>query len=261
MLAVLGSLLGSLLILRILSSRGRFSMASNGLSLGRFTNLDQEIAPEYSNPRNVPAPESSPASTTEAQPLAIPLPHDTVTLSTAVSQRSPYQASATSLAASVSDAASYPSSAAPSSESSQSSTVTGGKSTVAPTAKEQRKPQAPPRESEASQNDPYQATTQTTQQSLLQLDGTLQQIGVNPQDASLIRRVALVRLANDPPALAEYFGPSSSVVASIPKPPSQSESAAPKHPDSDPTPNPQRTAQDAPHQKFAPEGKLLNVSA
>jgi hypothetical protein len=243
-------------------------MASPGLALSGFKNLDQELGAEYSSPLITPGPESIPAAT-EVQPLPVALPHDTVTLSTAGSQRATYQPTAFSSAVSVSGAAFDPPArtnransealAARNSEGSHSST-TGGEATTTSTTKPSPHTPAAPRESDVALNDPYRAATQTTQQSLLQLDRTLQQIGVNPQHTSLIRRVALIRLANDPPALGEYFGPPPSVAPIAPGPATQTESAAKPSSTSRTTSENSIAEQDGTHQTFAPQGKRLNVS-
>jgi hypothetical protein len=242
-------------------------MASPVLALSRFTNLDQEFAPEYPNQLTG----STSGSVADVQPLPFGIPQDTVALSSAGTQPEPYQTPAATLAAPLSAAASYvpvrpkentsPASTTRNSNSSQSSIKSSAESKASSLPKAPPKPEAAPRESEASQNDPYQATTQTTQQSLLQLDRTLQQIGVDPQHTSLVRRVALVRLANDPPALGEYFGPPSSVVASASNSISQAAAPTPEPSDLKPTPNIPKASADAPHRPFVPQGKLLNVSA
>jgi hypothetical protein len=53
-----------------------------------------------------------------------------------------------------------------------------------------------------------QASSVTAQEQLQQLDRTLQQLGINPESVSLIRRVELLRLADNPAALQQYFQPS-----------------------------------------------------
>ncbi len=249
-------------------------MASPGLALSGFTNLDQEFAPEYSNPLSGSAPSNS-AAGTDFQPVPVKIAHDTVTLSNTRSQSDPYQAPGTIAAAAASAVASNqsvppkastpPISTTRNSDSSQTSTKGETESTIASVPKPPPKPEATARPSAATQDDSYQATTQTTQQSLLQLDRTLQQIGVDPQHTSLVRRVALVRLANDPPALGEYFGPPSSVAETVAETaassPARTHAAAPEPSASKPAANTPKTSPDAPHRSFVPPGKLLNVSA
>ncbi len=246
-------------------------MASPGLALTRFTNLDQEFAPEYSNALVGPTSENSAAGTT-SQPTSTSLPHDTVTLSNAVPLSEPYQTTGTSTATSLASISTFPpvrsKTAFPASttgnpESPQSPAQTRAELAASSTLKAPPKPTAPPppRESEAAQDDSYQPTTQSTQRSLLQLDRTLQQIGVDPQHTSLVRRVALVRLANDPPALGEYFGPPSIVAAATASSPAEARPPATESASSKSTPDTPKPSADAPHRSFVPQGKLLNVSA
>jgi hypothetical protein len=244
-------------------------MASPVLALSRFTNLDQESAPEYATQLTV-STHGSGADSADVQPLPLGIPEDTVTLSSARTQPNSYSTPAATPAPSLSAAASYlpvrakenisPDLNTRNARSTQSSTNSIGDSTTSSLSKAPPKPAPPPRESEASQDDPYQATNQTTQQSLLQLDRTLEQIGVDPQHTSLVRRVALVRLANDPPALGEYFGPASSVAASTTNSSSPASSPAPEPSDSKVTPDVPKASTDTSHRSFVPQGKLLNVS-
>jgi hypothetical protein len=239
-------------------------MASPDLALSRFTNLDQEFAPEYPNPLTGSASENN-AVGSAFQPLPISIPHDTVTPSKPSSEPEPFRSLGTSAAPSLSSAATYSKvptkektsavSTVRNSENSQSSNTGSAKSTASSTPKAPPEPEAAPRETEAPQEDSYQTTTQ---QSLLQLDRTLQQIGVDPQHTSLVRRVALVRLANDPPALGEYFGPPSAVAASISSSPAQTNSPAPEPTTTDEV---SKASTDPPHRHFVSQGKLLDVTA
>jgi hypothetical protein len=224
-------------------------MASPGLALSRSTNLDQEFAPEYQSPLTGSAPGNS-ASGSDVQPLPIGTPHDTVTLSNSGSQHELHQALVTSSASSAFSAAAYPTIRAKASI-----------SAVSAIPKASPKPESAPREAEVPKEDLYQATTQNTQQSLLQLDRTLQQIGVDPQHTSLVRRVALVRLANDPPALGEYFGPPSAASAAASNSAAETNSPAPEHTTFKSTADVAKTSSDAPRRPFLPQGKLLNVTA
>lgn len=52
---------------------------------------------------------------------------------------------------------------------------------------------------------PPPAARPTPQESLQQLDESLQRVGINPQSVSLIRRVQFLSLADDPLALEQYF--------------------------------------------------------
>ncbi|HEY0703527.1 MAG TPA: hypothetical protein VGD60_12235 [Candidatus Acidoferrales bacterium] len=251
-------------------------MASPGLALSGFANLDQEVAPEYPNGFTAaPGSANRSAAATEIQPLPIAIPHDTVTLSSSAAPRATYQESGTNPAAApLSAPAFYPpgrasrataTAAVPATESpanSQSTAAKHGESTALSETQTLPKPAPAPHETDASQNDPYRASTQTTQQSLLQLDRTLQQIGINPQRTSLIRRVALVRLANDPPALGQYFGASPSVTAPASSASTKTESTQqptqrPASPDAAST----ESATETSHQTFGTNGKRLNVSA
>jgi hypothetical protein len=245
-------------------------MASPGLALSGFTNLDQEFAPEYQNSLTGSAPGNSTAGS-DVQPLPIGTPHDTVTLSNPGSEPDQYQSLRTTAAASFPSAAHYPTvrdkaSISPvlserNSERSQSSTKESADARASSTPKAPPKLEAVPSETEAPQEDSYQATTQTAQQSLLQLDRTLQQIGVDPQHTSLVRRVALVRLANDPPALGEYFGPPSAVAATTSNFHAETRSPAPEPATPTPTTDTVNAPSEPLHRSFLPEGKLLNVIA
>src|ERR1700733_3684901 len=53
-----------------------------------------------------------------------------------------------------------------------------------------------------------QPSSVNAQEQLQELDRTLQQLGINPESVSLIRRVELLVLANNPAALQQYFQPS-----------------------------------------------------
>jgi hypothetical protein len=63
----------------------------------------------------------------------------------------------------------------------------------------------------------------TPKTQLQQLDRTLQQLGINPESVSLNRRVELLRLADNPAALQQYFQPSFAPSAGLSSlPPSRS---------------------------------------
>jgi hypothetical protein len=68
------------------------------------------------------------------------------------------------------------------------------------------------------------AAESTAEQSLRELNRSLEEIGINPDSISLIRRAQLLPLANDPTALREYFrtsGVTGTVTESAPTPNSQ----------------------------------------
>jgi hypothetical protein len=61
------------------------------------------------------------------------------------------------------------------------------------------------------------AARPTPQESLQQLEESLQRVGINPQSLSLIRRVQLLNLSDDPLALEEYFQSPTPVAVQTPQ--------------------------------------------
>jgi hypothetical protein len=252
-----------------LTDGGTLSMASPILLLSRFTNLDQEFASDRPN-QLTGSTSGSGSDGPDVQRLPLGIPEDTTTLSSERTLPDPYQTPAATPATSL-PAASYapvrdeentsPGSTRRITDNSQSPANSSAESTSSPVPKGPLQPEVAPRESKGSQDDSYQATSQTTQQSPLQLDRTLQQIGVDPQHTSLVRRVALVRLANDPSALGEYFDPPSAVSASYSSSPAQTNSSASDASASRLAPDTPEAPADAPHRSFVAQSKLLNVSA
>jgi hypothetical protein len=197
-------------------------MSSIGLALSRTTGVSQEFAQE-------PAPNRIPISPTPDAAISGPgsnsvlsdLPEDTVTISNALPapRNQPTKGGVlhgensvvpeTSLAA----AGSYD--------------LLNAKSGSNPSAvsSAQVKADGAP---EASKTAATQASSVTAQEQLQQLDRTLQQLGINPESVSLIRRVELIRLANNPAALEQYFqSPSASNTGSASQGPSSAAAPTP----------------------------------
>ena len=198
-------------------------MSSVGLALSRTTSVSQEFAQE-------PAPNRIPTSPTPDAAISGPgsnsvlsdLPEDSVTISNALlpaPRNQPTKGGVlhgensvvpeTSLAA----AGSYD--------------LLNAKSGSNPSAvsSAQVKADGTPK---ASKTAAAQASSVTAQEQLQQLDRTLQQLGINPESVSLIRRVELIRLANNPAALEQYFqSPSASTTGSASQGPSSAAAPTP----------------------------------
>ena len=192
-------------------------MSSVGLALGRTTSVSQEFAQEPAPNRISISPTSDAAiSGPGSNSVLSDLPEDTVTISNAplpAPRNQPTKGGVlhggnsvvpeTSLGA----AGSY--------------NVLNAKSGSNPSAVSSAMP-------EASKTAAAQASSVTAQEQLQQLDRTLQQLGINPESVSLIRRVELIRLANNPAALEEYFqSPSASTTGSASQGPSSAAAPTP----------------------------------
>ena len=110
------------------------------------------------------------------------------------------------------------------------------------------------------------ATAQTSgpiaQESLQQLDRTLQQIGINPQSISLIRRVELLSFANDPLALEQYFRTPPAGTAEVSRPSSTTAAPAPTYTVSSKSgPDPLTAGPSQAQPQATTQGKHLNISA
>ena len=197
-------------------------MSSVGLALSRTTSVSQEFAQE-------PAPNRIPTSPTPDAAISGPgsnsvlsdLPEDSVTISNALlpaPRNQPTKGGVlhgensvvpeTSLAAAGNDLLNAKSGSNPSAVRSA-----------------QVKADGTPK---ASKTAAAQASSVTAQEQLQQLDRTLQQLGINPESVSLIRRVELIRLANNPAALEQYFqSPSASTTGSASQGPSSAAAPTP----------------------------------
>jgi len=184
-------------------------MSSVGLALNRTASVGQEFAQE-------PPPNSAPTSPYRDPVIGGPTPNslssaapeDTVTISNTLSPSRPPQNQFTD-------------------------GVLGGTNPAAPDASRaaagrddllNAKPSSNPSAVNSAQvtanGDPKslktsaaQPSSVTAQEQLQELDRTLQQLGINPEGVSLIRRVELLRLANDPAALEQYFQSSPSTAS------------------------------------------------
>jgi|SRR5271156_357428 len=223
-------------------------MSSVGLAPSSATSISQEFAQEQ--PPN-PIPTSASLDTFIGAPVQNPLssevPQDTVTLSSALlpptlpqhqsTKGLPPGAPETSRAA----AGRYD--------------LLNAKSNSNPTAVKSALVKA----DGTPQANLVQVSSPNAQEELQQLDRTLQQLGINPQTVSLIRRVELLRLANDPAALEQYFQSAAGIATQIPSAaaasPPQTQAAGSSSNDSTYAP---ATGQSP---KSAVRGSPLNVSA
>jgi hypothetical protein len=200
--------------LRGLPIAGRsIEMSSVGLALIRTASVSQEFAQE-------PPPSSTPTSPYQdpliggSTPNSLPpnIPEDTVTISNTRSpSRPPQNESANDVLGGVLGGAN---SAAP-----EAARAAAGHDDLL-NAKPNSNRSAVNSAQVSANGDPKSLNTTAAQPSsvnaqeqLQELDRTLQQLGINPESVSLIRRVELLRLANDPAALQQYFQSSPSTAA------------------------------------------------
>jgi hypothetical protein len=105
---------------------------------------------------------------------------------------------------------------------------------------------------------PSQGFHSSAQQSLQQLDESLQRMGIDPQRISLIRRVEALNLADDPLALEQYFRSSASPVPQA----NQQTPGSSSYVGSNQSTKPTDQAADGDKQDFTPTaGFLLNISS
>ena len=189
-------------------------MSSVGLTLSGTILIGQEFAQEQpTNPASASAPVDPVAGAPVQNLLAPGAPQDTVTLSHGrLPSSTPQNQSTKGLTQGAPSAASETSRAAAGRYDLLNAKSNSGSSAV---ASAQINSDGTPK---TSQTAVVQASSVTAQEQLQQLDRTLQRLGINPQTVSLIRRVELVGLANDPAALEQYFqsptspaGPATSV--------------------------------------------------
>jgi hypothetical protein len=168
-------------------------MSFAGLALSRTDSVRQDFAQEAA-PNRIPTSRAPDAAYLASNPSSVPsdLPEDTVTISNPPLRTSPNQ-STKGGAFSVENSGHYD--------------LLNAKSNSNPSAvsSAQVKADGTPKTSKAAA---AQAPSVTAQEQLQQLDRTLQQLGINPESVSLIRRVELLRLADNPAALQQYFQPS-----------------------------------------------------
>jgi hypothetical protein len=178
-------------------------MSFVGLALSRTDSVRQEFAQEPA-PSRIPTSRAPDAVYLASNPSSVPsdLPDDTVTISNPLlrtSQNQPIKGGVFGVE----------NSAAPETSSAAAGhyDLLNTKSNPNPSAvsSAQVKADGTPKTSKAAVT---QASSVTAQEQLQQLDRTLQQLGINPESVSLIRRVELLRLADNPAALQQYFQPS-----------------------------------------------------
>jgi hypothetical protein len=176
------------------------AMSSVGLALSRTASISQEFAQEPA-PNRIP---TSPAPDNVAlgpPPNFAPseVPEDTVTISKALLPAPQNQSTKGGVIRGENSAAPETSRAA-----AGSYDLLNAKSNSNPSAvsSAQVKADGTPKSSKSTA---VQPTSVSAQEQLQQLDRTLQQLGINPESVSLIRRVELLRLANNPAALEQYF--------------------------------------------------------
>lgn len=180
-------------------------MSSVGLALNRTASVSQEFAQE-------PPPNPTPTSQYRdpviagAAPNSFPstIPEDTVTISNSLA---PSRLSQNQAANSVPGGAPEASRAA-----AGQYDLLNAKQNSNPSAVNSAQVGADgtPKSSNTTGSQPSSVNAQVQ---LQELDRTLQQLGINPESVSLIRRVELLRLANDPAALQQYFQSSPSSAA------------------------------------------------
>ena len=178
-------------------------MSFVGLALSRTDSVRQEFAQEPA-PNRIPTSRAPDAAYPASNPSAVPsdLPEDTVTISNPLLRTSQNQSTKGGVLGVENSAAPETSSAA-----AGHYDLLNAKSNSNPSAvsSAQVKADGTPKTSKAVA---AQASSVTAQEQLQQLDRTLQQLGINPESVSLIRRVELLRLADNPAALQQYFQPS-----------------------------------------------------
>ena len=165
-------------------------MSFVGLALSRTDSARQEFAQEPA-PNRIPTSRAPDAVFLASNPSS-DLPDDTVTISNPLLRTSPNQSTKGGVVG-VENSGHYD--------------LLNAKSNPNPSAvtSAQVKAEGTPKTSKAAAT---QASSVTAQEQLQQLDRTLQQLGINPESVSLIRRVELLRLADNPAALQQYFQPS-----------------------------------------------------
>src|ERR1700722_10035516 len=233
-------------------------MSSVGLALSRTASVSREFAQKPSPSSNPTLPYRN-AAIGGSAPNSLPsqIPEDKVTISNTLSFSKPPQNQSTN-------------------------GVLGGANSAAPDASRaaagrddllNTKPNSNPSAVNSAQvtangdpkslkNTAAQPSSVTAQEQLQELDRTLQQLGINPEGVSLIRRVELLRLANDPAALEQYFQSSpstasqgSQLLSNAANPASPPEIAVPNSVNSPNTPAA------TPPPKSTSYGNRLNVSA
>jgi|HubBroStandDraft_2_1064218.scaffolds.fasta_scaffold95407_2 hypothetical protein len=184
-------------------------MSSVGLALSRTASISQEFAQKPSPSSNPTLPYRN-AAIGGSAPNSLPsqIPEDKVTISNTLSFSKPPQNQSTN-------------------------GVLGGANSAAPVAsrpaagqydllnaKQNSNPIAVNSAQVGADGTPKSSNTTggqpssvNAQEQLQELDRTLQQLGINPESVSLIRRVELLVLANNPAALQQYFQSSPSNAA------------------------------------------------
>ena len=182
-------------------------MSSVGLALSGAAGIGEEFAQEQpSNAASAYAPADPVVPAPVQNPLSSGAPQDTVTLSHGrLPSSTPQNQSTTGLTQGAPSAAFETSSAA-----AGRYDRLNAKSNSNPSAVTSAQIKADGNPTTASHANAVQASSVTAQEQLTQLDRTLQQLGINPDSVSLIRRVELLRLANDPAALEQSFQSSAS---------------------------------------------------
>jgi hypothetical protein len=232
-------------------------MSSVGLTLSGIASVSQEFAQEPSANPTPTSPYRDPlidGSTANSLPAKIP--EDTVTIS---STHSPARAP----------------------QKQTGNGVLGGANSGAPEASRaaaghddflNAKPNSNPSAVNSAQvtADGHQKNLKTTaaqppsvsaQQQLQELDRTLQQLGINPESVTLIRRVELLRLANDPAALQQYFqsSPSTTAQGSQPSSTAADPTSPPENVEANSANSPNIPAASTPFES-AGQGNRLSVS-
>jgi hypothetical protein len=180
-------------------------MSSVGLALSGTASVNQEFA-QGPAPNRIPTSPTPDAVAAGSTPNSVPsvVPEDTVTISNALLPPPRNQSTKGGVLRGENSVASETSRAA-----AGSYDLLNAKSNSNPSAvsSAQVKADGTPKSSKSTA---VQPTSVNAQEQLQQLDRTLQQLGINPESVSLIRRVELLRLADNPAALEQYFQPSSS---------------------------------------------------